>query len=246
MMSNILSKITLATAAVVLTASFSSLVQAQQAGAAESGKAKDAVVSAAAPKDETEKTLLKLSQDGFNAMRFVRAARVSLFNGKTDQVPELLKDAKTALESAEKEAPSFAVKVSESLNGKSAGTESETEKVDVIPIDASIAVADDYVLTNEKKAHIAKANEHFKKGQSKEAMEELRLADVDLNYTRTLMPLNSTMKHVDQALKLLGEHKYYEANLALKAAEDGLTIETVNLLEPAGKHAAAAAKPGAK
>jgi len=46
------------------------------------------------------------------------------------------------------------------------------------------------------------------------------------------MPLKATAKHVDTAISLLKEHKYYEANLALKAAEDGLITDTVLLAEP--------------
>jgi hypothetical protein len=233
------------TAVLTIFCSLSPFAFAQQDNAAQSGKTKDSVVSAASPKDEAEKTLMKLSQDGFSAMRSVRAARIALFNGKTESVSELLSAAKVSLEAAEKEAPSFMVKVNETLNGKNVENETETRKVDLIPIDATLAVADDYIPTNEKKLHIAKANEHFKKGQHKEAMNELRLAEVDLNYTRTLMPITATMKRVDQAIKLLAEHKYYEANLALKAAEDGLTVETVNLAEPVSKHKATA-KPAKK
>jgi hypothetical protein len=230
------------TAVLAISISVSPFALAEQGDAAKSTKTKDSVVSASNPKNEAERTLMKLSQDGFSTMRSVRAARIALFNGKTESVSELLNNAKVSLEAAEKEAPSFVVKVKETLNGKNVENETETEKVDLIPIDATLTIADDYVPTNEKKAHIAKANEHFKKGQHKEAMEELRLAEVDLNYTRTLMPIKATMKHVDQAIKLLAEHKYYEANLALKAAEDGLTVETVSLAEPASKHAAHPAK----
>lgn len=209
-------------------------------------KAKDAVAAIAGPKDETEKTLFKLSQDGFSAMRTVRAARLALFNGKSDLVSDLLAKAKELLNQAEKEAPTFAIKTQESINGKNVGSDAETGKIDVIPIDASLALADDFVPTHEKKAHIAKANEHFKKGQAKEALDELRLGEIDVNYKRVLMPINATKKHVDQALKLIAEHQYYEANLALKAAEDGLTVDTINLAEPVGKSAVHARKPATK
>jgi hypothetical protein len=227
---NIVSKPALAAAALALVAWSASPASAE----VEKAKEKDAVVSAAAPKSEAEKTLLRLSQDGYSAMRSIRAARIALFNGKTETVSGLLHSAIASLHAAEKEAPTFTLKVNESVSGKSVEKESESGKVDLIPIDATLALADDYVLTPEKAAHIAKANEHLKKGQHKEALEELRLADVDLNYTRTLMPIKASTKHVEQAIKLLGEHKYYEANLALKAVEDGLTIDTVDVAEPLG------------
>ena len=36
-------------------------------------------------------------------------------------------------------------------------------------------------------------------------------------------------KHIDEAAKLMGEGKYYEANLALKAVEDAVVVETFAL-----------------
>jgi hypothetical protein len=233
----------LAASVLAMSVSLSIPARAEQAAPA-SEKAKDAVLSAAAPKDGADRALMHLSQEGFSAVRAVRAARIALFNGKPELVKQLLDSADASLQAAEKEAPSFTVKVSETVDGKNEGSATENGKVDLIPIDATLALADDYVPTHEKKNHIAKANEHFKKGQTKEAMEELRLADIDLNYTRILMPIDATKKHVDQAIKLLDEHKYYEANLALKAVEDGLTVQTMSLIEPMGKRAPAPQKPG--
>lgn len=228
---NAFPKFALAAAALALVAWSATQASAE----VEKAKENDAVVSAAAPKSEAEKTLLKLSQDGYSAMRFIHAARIALFNGKTETVPGLLHSAKASLEAAEKEAPTFALKINEMVRGRNVENESESGKIDLIPIDATLALADDYVPTPEKAAHIAKANEHLKKGQHKEALQELRLAEIDVNYTRILMPMKATTKHVEQAIKLLGDHKYYEANLALKAAEDGLTIDTVNVAEPVDK-----------
>ena len=43
-----------------------------------------------------------------------------------------------------------------------------------------------------------------------------------MNYSRVLSPLASTSKHIEQAIKLIDDHKCYEANLALKAISDPL------------------------
>jgi hypothetical protein len=60
----------------------------------------------------------------------------------------------------------------------------------------------------------------------------LREADIGLSVSRVLMPVKDTITHVDKAIELFGEHKYYEANLSLKAAEDGLIVDSVLLYEP--------------
>lgn len=40
------------------------------------------------------------------------------------------------------------------------------------------------------------------------------------------MPLNQTRKAVASAQKLLSSGKYYEANLVLKGAEEGIVIDS--------------------
>ena len=100
-----------------------------------------------------------------------------------------------------------------------------------IPIDGQISLADTYVPTPEKKEHIAKANEHFKGGRAKEAVEELRLGEIDVTYSRVMMPLTATKKCLADAMQLATEHKYYEANLSLKAAEDGVIVDSVGLAD---------------
>ncbi|MFO1126214.1 MAG: YfdX family protein [Methylocystis sp.] len=232
------------TSLLAMSASLSTLARAQQGGAPTGETAKDAGASAPAPKEVVERALMQLSQDGFAAIRAIRAARVALFNGNPESVSPLLDSAAASLRAAEKDATPFAVKVSETLNVKSGEIATQSQKLDLIPIDATLALADNYVPTSDKSAHIAKANQHLKMGEQMAAMDELRLAQVELKYTRILMPIEATKKHVDQAIQLLGERKYYEANLALKAVEDGLTVQTVNLVphsDPADSQ-----KPAAK
>ena len=111
------------------------------------------------------------------------------------------------------------------------GTTTATKAMIWIPIDGQIALADTYVPTPEKKEHIAKANEHFKSGRAKEAVEELRLGEINVTYTRVMMPLTATKKCLADAMSLANEHKYYEANLSLKAAEDGVILDSVGLTD---------------
>ncbi|MFO1104104.1 MAG: YfdX family protein [Methylocystis sp.] len=227
-----------------VSAAISTFARAQQPGAPAGETAKGAGDLGPAPKEVVERALMQLSREGFSAVQAIRAARLALFNGNPEVVAPLLDNAEASLRSAEKDATLFAVKVSETVNVKSGETSTQSQKLDLIPIDATIALADNYVPTNEKSAHIAKANAHIKVGEQVAAMEELRLAQVDLKYTRVLMPIEATKKHVDDAMRLLGERKYYETNLALKAVEDGLTVETTTLVPP-GKNAADSQKPDA-
>ena len=180
-------------------------------------------------------SIMRYSQDGSRAIRQIGLARVAIFNGDPKLASDLIAKAKASVAKAEQEAPTFAVKVSTELNGKVVGTESETGKAQMVPVDGDLVLAEDFVPTPEKRARIDKANEHFKNGRAKEALEELRLGDIAVMYNRAWMPLASATKHLDQATKFMDDHKYYEANLALKAIGDSVTLDSVVINEPTTK-----------
>lgn len=175
--------------------------------------------------------IMRYSQDGSQAIHEIDAARVAIFNGDPKLASEMIAKAKASLAKAEQEAPSFTVKVSAVQDGKVVGTASETDKVALVPVDGQLVLAEDFVPTPEKRARIDKANDHFKNGKAKEAL-ELRLGDISVLYTRALMPIAAANKQIEQATKLMSDHKYYEANLALKAIGDTLTVDSVAINEP--------------
>lgn len=189
----------------------------------------DKVAEATKPKDETNESLLKLSNEGFQAMRGIRAARIAIFNGQTDVAAKMLTEAKDSLDLAVKNAPDFAIKSQVSIGGKVVNTSNDDGKVDLVPVDAELMVADNYIDSPEKQSHIATANEHIKNGDHKKALEELKLGNIDVSYMRVLMPLQATQKHVDDAITMMNEKKFYEANLVLKAAEAGYQYDTIVL-----------------
>lgn len=175
--------------------------------------------------------LLKVSNEGFAAMRAIRAARVAIFNGQPTAAGKLLNKASVDLKTAVKNSPLFVDAAEATVNGKVVAGAVEVGKVNWIPIDGQVSLGDTFVVTKEKNQHIQKANKYFKNGQSKEAIEELRLAAINVSCTRVMMPLASTTNWVAEASRLLGQQKFYEANLALKAAEDGLVVNTTNVVE---------------
>jgi hypothetical protein len=181
--------------------------------------------------DASTQELLKVSQEGFAAIRAIRAARVAIFNGQPMVATKMLTKAKVDLKAASKNAPTLVTATEATVRGKVVADAVDVEKVNWIPIDGQVSLADTFVVSAEKAKHIAKANEHFKNGKSKEAIEELRLAAISVSCTRVLMPLATTTDWVMEASKLMSQQKYYEANLALKAAEDGLVVSTANVIE---------------
>ncbi|MEG0230866.1 MAG: YfdX family protein [Hafnia sp.] len=167
------------------------------------------------------KEVAKVAQQGFNAMRDVQYARVSLFRGYPDVAQKLVDQAQTLLSD-------------DSTNWKDfikADKKTPLAGDNYVVINASISLAEDFVATPEKQKAIDNANAKFKKGDHKSAMEELRLAGVGVTETQYLMPLKQTQQAVKKAQQLLKEGKYYEANLALKGAEEGIITDSVSLVD---------------
>lgn len=219
----------LAVPAIVLT-TLSPLIAYSAAEQAADKTAKPASSALAKPSAE-EQALFKFSEAGHSAMRDIRGARFAVFNGEPKMALKLMDSAKTLLGQAEKEAPVFDTISTMVVGGKVLGTSADRRELKSVPVDGQLLLADDFVMTPEKKAHIDKANDHIKKGEHAKAREELRLGEIDVTYTRSWMPLDQSKKHLEQAIKLANDGKYYEANLALKAIEDGVSTDSVKLRE---------------
>jgi hypothetical protein len=224
----------LASSLLALPAAAESAKSAPKPTATTSAPAAASTSAPAAKSDASSDALsiMRYSQDGSRAIRQIGLARVAIFNGDPKLASDLIAKAKASVAKAEQEAPTFMVKVSDVANGKVVDTKSETGKAQMVPVDGDLVLAEDFVPTPEKRARIDKANEHFRNGRAKEALEELRLGDISVMYTRAWMPLASATKHLDQATKFMDDHKYYEANLALKAIGDSITLDSVAINEP--------------
>lgn len=215
--------------AVALAAVFV-IAHASAAQSAEKVPAEKTPAEKAPAKNGLTQDLMKVSNDGYSAIRAIHLARIAIFNGDTKTAKEMLDKAKKDLDAATTDAQTFAADKKAADHEKKADDKSASDKLDLIPINGEIAIADTFVPSTEKKKHINKANEHLKSGRSKQAIEELQLGEIDVVFTRVMLPLESTKKRVADAEKLADDHKYYEANLALKAAEEGIVINTVDLI----------------
>jgi hypothetical protein len=184
--------------------------------------------------DQPTKILETVSQESAAAVRDMRAARLAIFEGHPGDAKRLLASAKKSLSAADKQRPQTLITVkTERKVGERTVSKNETrETTDLVPVDAWLDVSEDFVSTPEKKASIKKADEHLKAGARTKALEDLHAVDVDVVATRLLMPMGSTSKHLDKAISLLNKDRYYEANLALMAAENGLMTDTMFLRQP--------------
>jgi len=168
-----------------------------------------------------EQGFVQLSQDVFKALRDVRATRLAIFDGMPDEAKNRVEAAKQDIKMGVKDAKKYAI-----------DTKKPTKDNDMyVPFDANVALADSFVATPEKVDHVKKANQHLMKGEKKEAIDTLKLASIDVVFTTAMLPVKLAQAHISDAAKLINDGKYYEANLALKAVEDSVLIDSYGIEE---------------
>lgn len=183
--------------------------------------AEDLPASTEAPaKDQTaneaaEQDFVKVSEDALTSMRDLNGARLAIFNGQPERARTFVDAAVTRIGAAAREAEKYAL-----------DTKAPRADDSYIPFDANLTVLHAFEPTAAKEKHIAKANEHLHKGEKKDAIEALKLAEIDVAVTARMIPIKFAKEHIDQAAKLVGNGKYYEANLALKAVDEAVLVET--------------------
>ncbi|EFE06955.1 hypothetical protein CIT292_10018 [Citrobacter youngae ATCC 29220] len=160
--------------------------------------------------------IMQVAVQGANAMRDIQLARLALFHGQPDSAKKLTDDAASLLAGDSSDWAKFV---------KAAPKAKMIDDRYVI-INATVALSEDYIATPEKESAIKTANGKMAKGDWKGAVDTLQLAGISVLQTQYLMPLNQTRKAVASAQKLLSSGKYYEANLVLKGAEEGIVIDS--------------------
>ena len=172
---------------------------------------------AAAQKDGCCLERTMVSEKGFAAMQTIHAARLAIFNGETDAAKEMLGKANGLMQEIANE------------NYHCEGKEGQ------VPINGSITLDKSFVPGEKHASYLAKANEYFQKGQKAEGMEQLKQGEIAVNFARVLMPYNATSKKLNEAIELANQSKYYQTNLALKAAEEGMDFDSISLIKPAAE-----------
>jgi hypothetical protein len=192
----------------------------------------------------------KLSTDGSAAIHDVSLARLAIFNGQPVSASKYTAQALTALDKAAMDNTAFTkaefeLKTPKGTVQPGSGATPSTTRITWIPIDGSMTLGEDYIETPEKAAGVAKANEQLKHGDHKQAMETLKLADINVSVVLELAPLDATKNGIKKAEELIDKGKYYEANQALKGVEDGFRFDVSDVDSPLKKAASKTANKAA-
>jgi hypothetical protein len=185
---------------------------------------------AAAP-DRTD-ALLKFSQAGRDAYEQVRQARRDLFDGRTDDAIAEMRAAQSSLIVAKAEAPTFATNTQTKVMGKVVDTTKDSFTAQSVPLGGDLVLAENFQLSERHQPAMAQARQHLAKGDQKSAVQALKAGAIDVAYNRQWLPIAGTEKNLGKAINMATSKKYYEANLALKAIEDGVQVDTVSFIDP--------------
>lgn len=200
-----------------------------------------------------DKDVGKLSKDGAQGFRDLQMTRLAIFEANPTQAKDLIAKAQAAFAKAKTDDAQFNkaeadLKTQADLSGQKGMTQSSssatkpasTDQVAWVPVDAQLTLGDDFVATPEKASAVTEANKNLAQGDQKGALDKLKLAHVEVNFTMAVLPLDKTMSDVDQAASMINQGKYYEANATLKTAQDRMRFDVIDAVTPPQKGTAAA------
>lgn len=215
-----------------------------------------------APQTAVDKDVGKLSTDGASALQDVRLTRIAIYDGRVDDAKKYINLADSTLTKARTDEAIFtkaeadlkppagtvthisatvgaASSASKAADGKSADTKAADQlkkPIAWLPVDGALTINEDFAANPAKKAAVAEANKSLKGGDRHGAVEKLKLADMSIDITMVVVPLEQTISDVHQAASLINEGKYYEASQMLRDAQDGERFDVTSInSKPAGK-----------
>jgi hypothetical protein len=179
-----------------------------------------AATTAAAKAGNGNEAMLKFSQAGHDAYAQIRQARNDIFDGHTDAALKAMKAAQFSLIAAKAEAPSFATSTRTTVMGKLVASTKERFTADAVPVDGDLVLSDKFQLSERHQPTLAM-------GVQPGAVETQQQGEIDVAYNRLWLPIAPAEKNLDKAIALATSGKFYDANLALKAIEDGVQVDIV-------------------
>ena len=196
---------------------------ASVAHAAEAPPAPTEAAGAPADPGAGPSPILKTVEEAGRAIREIQQARLALFQGETDAAAELVSAANDNLGAAQALLGRHGIERPDSGGGKGDGKGADDAW---LPLQTNFTLAEGFVPAERHQDTLRKAGAQMQGGDEKGAAESLRLGEIDFALSAALLPADASLKHVQDAERLIGEKKFFEANLALKAVEDSVVVET--------------------
>lgn len=177
-----------------------------------------------------EKDFGRLSADGMSAFEDIHLARIAIFDGNTDEAAKFVIDAKASLANARIDGAAF-LKAESDLRAPAqapVGRDKSATPILWIPIDSRIDVGQTFQPSADKAAAVITAKKHLMKGEGGKALQVVKSAALDIDYTVAVAPLEKSIAEVDDAARRIAIRDYYGASQALRRAEAGIRFDEVD------------------
>lgn len=160
--------------------------------------------------------MLQTADEALTSVTRVHAARLAIFDDRIDEAKSLIAEARTALAAAE---GSLLI-----ADPEQAGADKT-----FLPFDMSMALTEGFTPTEKSRAALEQAAGLMQSQQRDEAVNVLRLAEIEINVQAALLPADQSMKRLDDATAALEKGEFHTANLALKEIEDSIILRTFSM-----------------
>jgi hypothetical protein len=174
-----------------------------------------------------QEPIRNVSSSGAQAFTLIRDARRKLFDGLTQDAEELVAAATRSLARAKEDDTAYMKKHAalKTIDGKRPAGDATQPPTAWIPVDGSLTFGEHFEATPEQRRQIEIAKIQAGRSDMKKAAELLQQANVDFRLALVVAPLEQTIRLIGETSKLIAAGKYYEANLKLKQAQDGLAMD---------------------
>lgn len=211
--------------AAALLASAPALAAAQNNTGADNG-------TMSAAQQQAEHDFSKFSQDGMKAFQDIDNARLEIFEAQTGKAKQDVQEAQALLQKAQSDNTVFMKAESElkappGQRQRSSGANATPSATQVawLPINSSMVIDEDYLGNPGKAAGVNEADKNIQNGDKKQAMDALKLHDVDVSFIVQAAPLQATIQGVSEAASDMQQGHYFAANAALKKVDDGVRLD---------------------
>lgn len=199
----------------------------------------------------------QLNHDSATAYYDVSQARLAIFDGRTADAKKMADEADAAFQRAktdrsvfmkaetELKAPNDTTKAANEMAAKAMGNNTKaqggadkpatkdsadmTKPVAWLPVAGDVLVNEDFKMHPEKAAALKAADQSLKKGDKKGALDNLKLANVDVDYVVAVVPLETTLADIHQAAQDIDAGKYYEGSQSLRMIQASLHYDVLDV-----------------
>ena len=178
-----------------------------------------------------DKDLAKFSADGANAFEAMALTRRAIFDGRTDDAKKFVALAEAGFNKAKADDTVYTAAEADlkppptkgaaaPATAPNAATDAQMKApVAWVPIDGSIAIAEDITGDTAKTAAVGDANKSLQTGDRDAAVKKLKGAGIEVAIVLAVMPVDATIDKVHQAAQLIDAGKYYEGSQELRMAQ---------------------------